>query len=52
MYYLKQGNNRERAIEILKMRGAKHQEKIVAMQITEKGIVVYPEQEIFGNVEG
>lgn len=51
MYYIKRGNIRERAIEILKMRGAKHQEKIVAMEITEKGIVIYPEQEIFGETE-
>ena len=50
VYNIKRENVRERAIEILKMRGAKHQEKIAAMQITDKGIVVYPGQEVFGGV--
>ncbi|MDD5416558.1 MAG: ATPase domain-containing protein [Candidatus Aenigmarchaeota archaeon] len=50
-YYIKHGNSRERAIEILKLRGAKHQEKIVAFQIMDNGIVVYPEQEVFGDME-
>jgi len=50
IYNIKRENVRERAIEILKMRGAKHQEKIVAMKITDKGIVVYPGQEVFGGV--
>jgi KaiC/GvpD/RAD55 family RecA-like ATPase len=49
-YYIKHGNVRERAVEILKLRGTKHQERISAFQITEHGIVVYPEQEIFGEV--
>jgi len=48
MYNLKRGDIRENAVEVLKMRGEKHQKKIVAMQITGEGIVVYPEQEIFG----
>ena len=48
MYYLKHGNIRERAIEVLKLRGSKHTEKIVAIEITENGMVIYPEQEIFG----
>lgn len=50
LYYVRDGNVKDRAIEILKMRGAKHEEKIVAMHITEKGIVIYPEQEIFSEV--
>ena len=33
------------------MRGEKHQRKVVAMKITEKGIKVYPEQEVFGTME-
>jgi hypothetical protein len=33
------------------MRGESHQKKIVAMQITGKGIVVYPDQEVFGGLE-
>ena len=50
LYNIKRGNIRESAIEILKMRGEKHQKKIVAMQITNEGIVVYPEQEVFGGL--
>ncbi len=49
-YNLKHGNVRENAIEVLKMRGQKHQKKIVAMRITNKGIEVFPEQEIFGGI--
>ena len=50
IYNLKHGNVRENAIEILKLRGAAHQKKIVAMQITGEGIVVYPEQEVFSEI--
>lgn len=50
LYAIKQGNIRENAIEVLKLRGAKHQKKIVAMQITDKGIEIYPEQEVFGKM--
>jgi len=50
-YNIKRGNVRENAVEVLKLRGAKHQKKIVAMQITDKGIVVYPEQEVFSSIE-
>ena len=51
LYNIRKGTIRENAIEILKLRGAKHQKKIVAFQITDKGIVVYPEQEVFGGIE-
>ena len=50
-YNAKRGNIRESAIEVLKMRGAKHEKKIVAMHITDNGIVVHPEQEVFGDIE-
>ena len=50
LYHIARGNVRERAIEVLKMRGIPHQERIVAMQIKEgSGVEVYPEQEIFGS---
>lgn len=50
-YNIRKGDMRESAIEILKLRGAKHLKKIVAMQIVEnEGIVVYPEQEVFGGL--
>jgi len=51
LYALKHENVRENAIEILKLRGASHQKKIVAMQVTGKGIVVYPEQEVFSEID-
>ena len=50
LYNIKRGEIRENAIEVLKMRGEKHQKKIVAMQITDEGIIVYPEQEVFGGL--
>ena len=52
MYNVRKGNIRESAIEILKIRGAKFRKRIVAMRIMSgKGIVVYPEQEVFGEIE-
>ena len=51
LYAIKRGNVRESAIEVLKLRGAKHQKKIVAMTIGDRGIEVYPEQEVFGGVD-
>jgi KaiC/GvpD/RAD55 family RecA-like ATPase len=51
LYNIRKGDVRENAIEILKLRGAKHLKKIVAMQIIAgEGIVVYPEQEVFGGL--
>jgi len=47
LYNIRNRNVRENAIEVLKLRGAKHEKKIVAMQITDKGIVVYPDQEVY-----
>lgn len=48
-YNFKKGDVREKGIEILKMRGEDHTRKIVALAITDKGIVVYPEQEVFSS---
>ena len=47
LYSIKHGNVRENSIEILKMRGANFQKKIVPLRIEKTGIVVYPEQEVF-----
>ena len=47
-YNIRRENIRETGVEVLKMRGEKHEKKIVAMQIKDKGIAVYPEQEVFG----
>lgn len=51
LYNIKKGDMRESAIEVLKMRGEKHKKRIVAMQITDSGIVVYPEQEVFSDIK-
>lgn len=48
LYYIKSGSVRERAIEVLKLRGSKHKERIAAMKISNKGVVVYPDQLVFG----
>jgi circadian clock protein KaiC len=51
IYNIRKGDVRENAIEVLKLRGAKHIKKVVAMQIVDKeGMVVYPEQEVFGGL--
>ncbi|HHH80190.1 MAG TPA: hypothetical protein ENL13_04740 [Thermoplasmatales archaeon] len=46
MYNVQKGTVRENAIEVLKMRYAKHQKKIVYFEITDKGIVVHPERQV------
>lgn len=49
MHNIERGDIRESAIEILKMRGEKHQKKKVAMKITGEGIIVYPSQDVYGS---
>lgn len=49
-YNFKRGDVREKGIEVLKMRGENHQKKIVAVTISDSGITVYPEQEVFGDI--
>lgn len=44
MYNIKRGSIRENALEIVKMRYTKHQKKIVAFEITDRGIEVYPDR--------
>ncbi len=52
LYSIRHGNVRENAIECLKLRGASFKKKIAALQIISgRGIEVYPEQEIFTEVE-
>lgn len=51
LYSIKRGNVRENAIEILKLRGTKHQKKIVPFRVSNRGIEVYPEQEVYGGIE-
>ena len=47
MYNFKKEHLRTRAIEIIKMRGSKHSTSTSALEITEKGIVVYPGEPVF-----
>ena len=51
IYSIRQQNTRQTAIEVIKMRGIKHQKKIVSMEITDKGIVVYPNKKIYSELE-
>jgi KaiC/GvpD/RAD55 family RecA-like ATPase len=52
LYNLRKGDVRQSAIEVLKMRGAGHQKKVVAMQILPgTGIEVFPEQQVFSGLE-
>lgn len=46
LYNFKMMDERIRAIEILKLRGAKHERKIVPFQITSQGLVLYPQERI------
>lgn len=46
LYNLQKGSIRENALEIVKMRYTKHQKKVVAFEITERGIVVHPDRQV------
>lgn len=48
LYHIRKDNVRIRGIEIIKLRGTRHIEKMAPFDIiSHKGIVVYPEEEIF-----
>jgi KaiC/GvpD/RAD55 family RecA-like ATPase len=51
LYNIRKGDIRENAIEVLKMRGTRHKKKIVAMQVTSRGMEVFPEQEVFSGID-
>jgi len=42
LYHVKEKGIRKRAIEVLKMRGTKHIEKTLKMEITGTGVTIYP----------
>ena len=44
LYHAKKKGVRDRALEVLKMRGTKISPKTIAMDITPKGVVVYPKK--------
>jgi len=47
LYNIQRGDIRENSIEIVKMRYSNHQKKMVAMDITDRGITIYPERRVF-----
>ena len=47
LYNIKKNDVRTRAMEIYKMRGSKHLAKTFPLEITDNGIVLYPEQSVF-----
>lgn len=47
LYYLRKGDVRNRALEILKLRGSKHASRIFPMKITDEGVKIYPEEAVF-----
>lgn len=47
IYNTKKGSKRVRGLEVLKMRGRKHSDKICLMEMSDNGIVVYPEESLF-----
>jgi KaiC/GvpD/RAD55 family RecA-like ATPase len=47
MYYVRKGSSRQRAIEVLKLRGAPHLNRIIPFNITRRGIVIRAEERVF-----
>jgi len=47
LYNIRKGDVRERCLEIFKMRGTHHAAKIFPMKITDKGMVIFPEETVF-----
>ena len=47
LYNMKKADVRTRALEIYKMRGSKHLQKTFPLEISDKGIIIYPEQSVF-----
>ncbi len=50
IYYMRRGNTRTRAMEILKLRGSKHSNRIVPFDITNTGIIIHPDAELFAEI--
>jgi KaiC/GvpD/RAD55 family RecA-like ATPase len=50
LYYARQQDLKVRALEILKMRGTKHSDKICPFKFSENGIVVFPKDSVFGRL--
>ena len=46
LYNIQKNESRENAIEVLKMRYSKHEKKIVFMEISNNGIMIYPDRSV------
>ena len=51
LYYFRNGNIYQRMVAILKMRGTGHSEKVHPFKISIGGITIYPEEEVFSEVD-
>ena len=47
LYNIQMQNNRENAVEILKLRTSKHEKRLVPYKLDSTGMEIYPHQEIF-----
>ncbi len=47
LYNVRKGDIRERSLEVFKMRATRHSAKIFPMQITDNGVTIYPEEQVF-----
>ncbi len=47
LYNIRRGNIRERALEVFKMRATKHSAKIFPMTISNEGIRIYPDEDVY-----
>jgi KaiC/GvpD/RAD55 family RecA-like ATPase len=52
LYRLPFGNMYERAVSVVKMRGVDHSQKVVSMDITKKGVAIYPDREPYHEILG
>ncbi len=46
-HYAKRASERFRALEVIKMRGVKHVNKMVPMDIGDGGLIIFPEEKVF-----
>jgi KaiC/GvpD/RAD55 family RecA-like ATPase len=50
LYNLKMHNSRQKALEILKLRSSNHEKKIVPYKLTDSGIEIYGNEELFKEI--
>lgn len=52
LYNIRKGSERVRGLEILKMRGTKHSQKICLMEMGAQGVIVYPNENLHSGTSG